>query len=686
MWLKRALLTERSFVYGVQSSHRLAPPAGFKTQQPRKFPRVKILYTLTIQKARCCRSIDTALMQQYEQCASEFRYVFSVPQLMFITSAIVSPWAVAADSDGDALYRAHCAACHEASTVTRAPAPSAFNAMSPENVVQALENGLMKEQGASLTALEKRNVAEFLTGKAIGQGMPQPAVGLCPPPAESFNVSGPAWNGWGVDLGNSRFQLQDAAGLTADETPRLKLKWAFAFPDTAIANGQPTIVGGRVFVPSANRRVYSLNARSGCQYWSFEADAPVRSAPNIQLLDGTPTVFFGDRRSNAYALDAATGRLIWKVRVDDQPRGGITAAMAYYDGRLYAPIADGEEGAAVDIKYQCCRGRGALVSLDAHTGRVVWKTYTLPPAEKRGKSQAGTDLWGPSGASIWSGPTIDPERKLIYVGTGDNFSEPVTQTSDAILALDIATGRIAWSKQLTSGDAYTVGCRMTDKQGCPDSDGPDFDIGASPILAKLASGRRVLLVSQKSGIARALDPDNGKELWQFRVGRGSPLGGIQWGSASDGTNMYVANSDISFTKPSFERGERRVLDPKPGGGLFAISIATGEKIWAAAPPDCHQRAFCSPAQSAAVTAIPGVVFSGSVDGHIRGYSMRDGKVVWDFDTEREYTTVNGVAGKGGSIDCPGPTIAGGMLYVESGYGSFAGVPGNVLLAFSVDGK
>jgi polyvinyl alcohol dehydrogenase (cytochrome) len=609
--------------------------------------------------------------------------------LLCASFALLMPFrASAADADGNSIYQVHCAICHEASSVTRAPARPALGAMSPENIMRALETGIMREQGSSLTPGEKQTVAEFLSGKTIGQAKPQAALGLCPSGAGTHWIaSGPSWNGWGVDSNNSRFQTTENAGLTAAETPRLKLKWAFAFPDTAVANGQPTVFGGRVFVPSANRHVYSLDAKSGCQYWSFETEAPVRSATNIQPIQGKLVAFFGDRRSNAYAVEASSGKLIWKTRVDDQPRGGITAAMAYYDGRLYVPIADAEEGAAVDIKYECCRGRGALIALDAATGTVIWKTYTEPPAQKQGKNQAGTQLWGPSGASIWSAPTLDVEHKRIYAGTGDNFSEPPTTTSDAILAFDMQTGGIVWSKQLTQGDAYTVGCRMTDKQGCPDSDGPDFDIGASPILVRLASGRRVLLVSQKSGIARALDPDkNGRELWQYRVGKGSPLGGIQWGSASDGQNMYVANSDISFTKPSFERGERRVLDPKPGGGLFAISIATGEKIWAAAPPDCHDRVFCSPAQSAAVTVMPGVAFSGSVDGHIRGYSTRDGKVIWDFDTERDYRAVNGVPGKGGSIDCPGPVVVEGMLYVESGYGSFAGVPGNVLLAFSVDGN
>jgi polyvinyl alcohol dehydrogenase (cytochrome) len=605
---------------------------------------------------------------------------------LFLGLLVLVGNAACADLDGAALYQQHCSVCHDASSATRAPAPASLGAMSPENIIKALESGLMRDQGTSLNASEKQTVAEFLTGKVLGQGGASPQVGLCTS-NPSFAISGPAWNGWGNDVSNSRFQTAANAGFNADQIPRLKLKWAFAFPDTAIANGQPTVVGGRVFVPGANRHVYSLDARSGCQYWSFEPDAPVRSAISIVTVDGKQVAFFGDRRANAYAVNAGTGQLLWKVRVDDQPRAGITAAPVYFEGRLYVPIADAEEGAAVDIKYACCKGRGALVSLDAATGKQIWKTYTVPAPVATTKNKAGTQLWGPSGASIWSAPTLDPDRKLVYVGTGDNFSDPVTKTSDAILAFDMQTGRIVWSKQLTEGDAYTVGCRMTDKQGCPDSDGPDYDIGASPILVKLANGRRVLLVSQKSGIAHALDPDkDGAILWEHRVGAGSPLGGIQWGSASDGRYMYVANSDISFTKPSFERGERRVLDPKPGGGLFAISIATGERIWAAAPPVCGDRPFCSPAQSSAVTVMPGAVFSGSVDGHVRGYSVTDGKVVWDFDTEREFKTVNGVAGIGGSLDCPGPTIAGGMLFVESGYGTYASMPGNVLLAFSIDGN
>jgi polyvinyl alcohol dehydrogenase (cytochrome) len=611
----------------------------------------------------------------------------------------------ATDPDGGDLYKQHCGSCHDASGATRAPAPAALKLMSPENIVKTLESGVMKDQGASLTAIEKQKVAEFLTGKVIGAARAA-AVGICPDASKKefspgFNMVAANWNGWGSDGANTRFQTADRAKLPADQVARLKLKWSFAFPDTFTANGQPVVVGGRIFVPGANRKIYSLDAKSGCQYWSFETEAPVRTALTI-ANDATGAAvrhfaFFGDRRGQAYAVDAATGELIWKVRVDESnSRAAIVGAPAYSGGRLFVPVTDGEEGSPLNPKYECCKGRGALVALDAATGKQIWKTYTIAEeAHITGKSKAGVTLWGPSGVSIWSAPTLDLERGLIYAGTGDNFSDPASKTSDAILAFDMKTGKMVWSKQLTENDAYNMGCHLASKEGCPDTNGPDFDIGASPILVKLASGRRVLLVSQKSGIAHALDPDhNGAILWSFRVGRGGTLGGIQWGSASDGQNMYVANSDISWTKgeKEFERAangnglERRTVDPKIGGGLFAISVATGEKIWAAPPPVCGDQPQCSPAQSAAVSAIPGVVFSGSVDGHLRGYSMSGGKVIWDFDTAVEFQTVNGLTAKGGSIDGPGPAIADGMVYVCSGYGSWGGKSGNVLLAFSVDGK
>jgi polyvinyl alcohol dehydrogenase (cytochrome) len=606
------------------------------------------------------------------------------------SAIFLSTLALAADPDGSALYRLHCAMCHESSGETRAPAPTAMKQMSPENIVKALESGLMKEQGATLTATERRTVAEFLTGKMIGTSQTA-TTGMCADPKAAFTPGGVAWNGWSADLANTRFQK---TGLSADQVLRLKLKWAFGFPGTFVANGQPTVTGGRILVPSANRKIYSLDAKTGCQYWSFEAAAPVRTAIvvaaiNEEKANGEKTrhmAFFGDQRGNAYAVDTSNGELLWRTHVEDHPRAKIVGALSYYDARVYVPITDGEEGPAMDPKYECCSGRGGLVALDARTGKQIWKTYTIAETPKIvGKTSAGANIWGPSGASIWSAPTIDEEKKVVYAGTGDNFSGEATKTSDAVIAFDMETGKILWVKQLTELDVFNMACVGPNKASCPENAGPDVDIGSSPILVKAANGKRVLLVGQKSGVLHGLDPDKkGEILWQVRIGKGSALGGIQWGSATDGKNVYAALSDIAFLQEGFGPGQKRIVNPKAGGGLFALDVLTGAKVWAAPPPDCGDRPNCSPAQSAAVTVIPGVVFSGSVDGHLRGYATRDGRVIWDFDTAHDFPTVNGVTAKGGSMDGPGPVVGGGMLYVCSGYGAWGGLQGNVLLAFGVE--
>jgi polyvinyl alcohol dehydrogenase (cytochrome) len=237
---------------------------------------------------------------------------------------------------------------------------------------------------------------------------------------------------------------------------------------------------------------------------------------------------------------------------------------------------------------------------------------------------------------------------------------------------------------MTADDAYTAACRLPDKTNCP-INGPDFDFGSSPILVDLPNGKRALLAGQKSGIVHALDPDQqGEVLWQVRVGKGGTMGGVQWGSAADSQNLYVAVSDIKRLMLTFTT--LTDADPNQGGGMFALNLATGKQVWYTPPFSCGERKRCSPAQSAAVSALPGVAFSGSVDGHLRGYSTVDGKVIWDFDTVGPHKTVNGVEARGGSIDGPGPAISGGMIFANSGYVSAGGMPGNVLLAFSVDGK
>ena len=603
--------------------------------------------------------------------------------------AVPSPAAQAQPIDAATLYQRSCAQCHDAG-VNRAPQRDAFRSMTPERVVAAMETGSMVTMANNRTAAERRAIAEFLTGKRFGAPLETApaAAAMCRARSGAFDPnSGARWTAWGLGTTNTRFQ--ENAGLTAADVPRLKLKWAFAFPGDLQSYSQATLAGGRLFIGSWGGKVYSLDASSGCVHWFFDAGAGVRSAVTVGPMASTQgarlAVFFGDMAANAYALDAASGKMLWRTKVDDFSVARVSGSPTLHDGRLYVPVASGEEGAAAVPTYECCRFRGSIVALDASTGKQVWKTYMIEEPKPTKKNAAGAQLWGPSGVPVWATPAVDPRRNALYITTGNNYSDPTTALSDAFVALDLASGKILWSRQMTTSDAYTAACRLPDKTNCAVSNGPDLDFGASPILVTLANGRRMLVAGQKSGVVHALDPDAGGEvLWQTRIGRGGTMGGVQWGSASDGTNIYVALSDIGRVMLTYSTSTD--ADPKQGGGMFALRLADGERVWYTPPPGCGTRLRCSPAQSAAVSALPGVAFSGSVDGHMRAYSAANGSIIWDFDTIREYETVNGVPGRGGSIDGPGPVIGSGMVFVNSGYPTAGGTPGNVLLAFSVDGK
>jgi len=605
---------------------------------------------------------------------------------LFVSSA-----GLLAAEDGATMYNQSCASCHDGGN-DRAPVRDTLRQMQPERVLAALESGSMISMANRRTPAERRALAEFVTGKSFAQPLDTapPAKALCTGSSGGFTdpLAGAAWNGWGVTTSNTRYQ--DRAGFTAADVPRLKLKWSFGFPGDLSANAQPIVAGGRVFVGSPGGIVYSLSAAAGCIHWYFRAAAAVRAAISIGRMD-TPSgpryaAFFGDQSANVYALDAATGELLWKMKADNYPLARVTGSPVFYNGRLYVGIASGEEIASVPADYECCRFRGSLVALNGATGDQLWRTYTITEeARPTKKNKAGTPMWGPSGAPIWTSPAIDPQRNVIYVTTGDNYSDPPTATSDAFMALDRDTGKVLWSRQMTAGDAYTSACRMPDKSNCPDANGPDLDFASAPILVTLANGRRALVAGQKSGVVHAVDPDReGAVLWSTRIGKGGTLGGIQWGSAADPSNVYVALSDVGRISLAYSTSSD--VDPKAGGGMFALRLNDGERVWYTPAPACGDKPRCSPAQSAAVSAIPGVAFSGSVDGHFRAYSTSDGKIVWDFDTVRSYETVNGVPARGGSLDGPGAAVAGGMLFVNSGYGGNGGMPGNALLAFSVDGK
>ena len=598
---------------------------------------------------------------------------------LVVMSLLVLGWVVPGVSSaaaqapaGEALFEEHCAACHLADVVPRALAIDNMRALPPAVIVGALTDGAMQQQGAELSPAERRAIAEFITGRRVAEDAEraESECAVSSPGAWPGLDGGPRWNGWGVGVTNTRFQPAEHAGLAAADVAGLKLKWAFGYPNSATAQSQPTVVGGRLFVASERGVVYALDAETGCTHWSFAAQSGVRSAMTVtRLPDRRHALFFGDFNANVYALDAATGAEIWRRDVETHEGARITGAPVLHGGRLYVPVSSLEELLAADPEYPCCTFRGSIAALDAATGEPIWQSFTIPETpQPRGRNPEGFYLMGPSGAAVWSAPTVDAKRGLIYAATGNAYTEPAAATSDAIIAFDLDTGAVRWTNQFTPDDAFILNCAGSNPN-CPDDDGPDFDFGASPVLVTMSDGRDLLVIGQKAGVGYALDPDrDGAIAWRYQIGAGSLLGGIEWGFAVDAEKAYFANSDY--------------LTPEPGG-LAAVRLRTGELVWYAEPhePVCDG---CSPALLAAVTAIPGAVFSGAYDGLFRAYDAADGSVLWEFDTNGAYDTVNGVTGKGGSINGPGPVVVDGMVYLNSGYAAFGGRPGNVLLAFGVD--
>ena len=603
------------------------------------------------------------------------RLPFALPLVL-----VLGPSALAQTPDGAAVYERACAACHtNPAPDSRAQPRDALGRFAPETILTALTSGNMFRQGSALSDGERRAVAAFVAGRPVGAPAPSATSAPCesrPRALRARDLAG-GWNGWGGDVRNMRYMPAAKAGLTAATVPRLELKWAFGFAGASSARAQPAVLGGRVFVASENGDVYALDAATGCTHWTYHAQAGIRAAVSIAPYAGANgaagfAAYFADGSATAYAIDAATGRELWTRKVDDHPYAKATGSVTVHDGRVYVPTAGvGEEGQGGASTYECCTFRGSITALDAATGAVAWKKYLLPERESRGKSSTGVPLWGPAGAGVWAAPTVDAARNLLYVATGNGYAEPVQKTTDAIVALELRTGDIRWSFQPTPNDIWAGGCqpRNADNPNCPAELGPDHDFSMSPVLAKRSDGADILLVQQKSGMAYGVNPDDGRVLWSYRTSAGAALGG-QWGAAADERRGF-----FSVNGP---RGMQ--------GGVRAVRIDTGEELWshAAEPALCEGQRGCSTAQGAAVAAIPGVVFAGSMDGGVRAYAADDGKLLWTFDTNRSFDTVNGVPANGGAIDGPGPIVADGMLFASSGYVSLIGRPGNVLLAFGVD--
>ncbi|MGZ6013133.1 MAG: outer membrane protein assembly factor BamB family protein [Caulobacteraceae bacterium] len=562
------------------------------------------------------------------------------------------------------VFEKNCAACHD-HPETRAPDRGTLRRITPEGVYRSLTSGPMAPMAAALPDELKLALAEYVTDRRLTgerSGEASAMTNYCGPAQGALTAKPGDWNGWGNGPGDWRFQAQP--GLERAALKGLKLKWAFGLPGAIEAYSQPTIAGGQLFVSSDTGWVYALDAKSGCARWSFQADGGVRTAAVLGEAGGRAMVMFGDIKSNAYGLDARTGKLVWKTQVDSHPLGRITGSPVLNRGVLYVPEASHEEWLGSGSNYPCCTFSGALAAIDAATGKILWKTHTIAEkAKPTRKNSAGVQLWGPAGAAVWGSPAIDEARGLIYISTGDGYTAPAAPTTNSVMALDLKTGKIVWTVQGSAGDSWLGGCQAGGKnpENCPDPTGPDYDFSSGVMLVKTPGGRDLILAGQKSGAVWALDPARkGAIVWRANLALAPPdaRGELVWGGASDGSSAYFGLTS---------------------GGFAAVDLKDGAVRWRQTVPLAPGRAK---GLSGAVSVTPGAMLSGGWDGVVRAVSTEDGGIIWSFDTLRDFQAVNGVPAHGGSMGAPGPVAAGGMVYVSAGGAGVAnGTPGNVVLAF-----
>jgi len=576
---------------------------------------------------------------------------------------------------GGRLFEKHCAECHD-NPAMKAPSREALAQMSKESIMITMEFGKMQPMAAHLSKNERGLIAHYLDSSASDQyGWLEDA--RCPTsPGERDDIK---VGSWGMGRENRRYLSGEASGINQQNVGTLELAWSLAVPKVADMRSQPAIIGDRLYLGDKAGMLYAIDRSTGCIYDSTKFISGIRSAITVvTLATGKRLLVFADSLATVYAVDPLSLETAWQ---------------------LFVPVSSYEVAAAGNPDHECCKSHGAVVALDANGGNVLWQWDATADATPQSTNSAGKQKWGPSGVSVWSTPTIDDARGLLYVGTGENLSHPATDTSDAIVALDLESGAMRWKFQGLAGDVWNAAC-LSGGSNCPENAGPDFDFGASVILATLDSGKQVLLAGQKSGEIFALDPDDdGALLWRNRIGPGSSNGGIHWGMALAGDRLFVPMADPERDTPGYS--------PRPG--LSAMNILDGAVIWSSpssrtcqfdyskkplvgleatrggARQSLSEQYECSfyYGNSAAVLATDGVVFSARLDGVIRAHSTKDGAILWQARTAIPFDGTNGLPGHGGAIDVAGQIAADGWLYVVSGYSMFGQLPGNMLLAFKV---
>jgi len=540
----------------------------------------------------------------------------------------------------------------------------------------------MQSQAAHLSGDEKQHIVEYITQMRLDDPNAVPKVAWCEGAAKDFTaLDEDHLTGWGRDT--RRYVSSELAGFDRGQITDLELKWSFGFPASTRARSQPTIAMGAVFVGSQDGTVYAFDLETGCVRWRFAARAEVRTGITLGSRgpEGIPTAYFGDIIANLYALDATTGELVWQTSPDDHHSATLTGTPAFANGNLYVPVSSLEVVTAANPEYACCTFRGHVMAVNGDDGAILWDSYAIPNAPiSIEDTKAGTKIFAPSGAPVWTSPTIDAERNLLIFGTGENYSSPADKNSDAVIAVRLDTGERIWSRQTFPEDAWNVACMMVDNPNCPEEDGPDYDQASSPLLVDIGDGKTVVVAGQKDGRVFALDWQTGtKKLWEVRLGRGSIQGGVHFGMAADGATVYVPINDMNDTR----NGEW--LDPKTARpGVSAVDAATGEVLWSHLQKNvCGEgRPFCDPGVSAAITATDRAVIAGHLDGIIRIYDSASGEIIWTYDTTVPVTGTNGVTAKGGGMSGSGPALGAGHMVINSGYGLYNHEAGNALLVFA----
>ncbi|MGH1470985.1 MAG: PQQ-binding-like beta-propeller repeat protein [Cellvibrionaceae bacterium] len=625
------------------------------------------------------------------------RILFSLMTLFALSSVSQLSFSEA-EHAGKAVYDKACAACHNNPKETKAPDFDTLKAMRVQTISYAITEGKMQTQASGLSTQEKLALVDFLVGRNTTSDDWANAM-MCPKERE-LDLSTPHQKAsvahFGFDNKNHRALSKEQAGLSTSDFPHLELAWTMAFPKATTMRSQAAVVGTTLFLPVADTsKVFAIDiAGEPCLQWVYTSPAPLRTSAAFGTLpNGRQVIATSDVASTVHLIDATTGEGIWTQNVAVSQFSITTGTPVIFQDKVIVPVSQYEISLGANPKHVCCKSHGAVTALDVETGEKLWTAHTMPDAKPVRDRGDGQMIWGPSGAPIWGSPAIDEKRGLIYVGTGEATSEPAHKNTDAILAIDLKDGSIKWSFQATANDIFVMGCGPT--RGGPNCPKPgttvarDVDFGAQPIIAKNSKGKDIILAGQKSGTVWALDPDdNGKVIWRKDIGEGSPLGGIHWGIAFKDNHVFAPINRPYGFRPSAN------IDKSIKPGMNAINIDTGEISWSYnAEPDCsgdrkERMRSCKNniGFSGAPTIIDGAVVTGSLDGFLRAFNRSTGQLLWQFDTAQVFESINGIEAKGGSIDNASIVAANGYLFVNSGYGMFGQVPGNVMLAFKIKQK